>query len=143
MNEQLSLIVTIFYHNNMFTDVPAAPDAPTVTDVTESSCTVYWAPPVSDGGSPVTGYYVERYSDVSPRWLRVNRAPVSELTLLIPDLVKGTDYIFRVIAENKKGESQPSEPSEHIEAKNPYGMLLSNNYQFKQLSLTTIIISNS
>ena len=119
------------------TDVPDAPDAPTISDMTAKTCTVNWAAPGNDGGSPVTGYYVERYSDVSPRWLRINRLPVSDTSLQVPDLVEGTDYIFRVIAANKKGESQPSQPSDHVEAKNPYGRNADSCNQKKILQCMT------
>lgn len=102
--------------------MPDAPDAPTVSDITATSCTVQWTAPANDGGSPVTGYYIERQSNVTMRWVRINRAPVTDVTHQVDDLNEGSEYIFRIVAENKKGESQPSLPSDTVKAKNPYGM---------------------
>ena len=105
----------------VYLDVPVAPAAPKVDDITATSCSLSWAPPTDDGGSPVTGYYVERKSSISPRWVRVNKSPITDLTLPISELLEGTEYEFRVIAVNKKGESSPSTPSTSFLAKNPYG----------------------
>lgn len=117
----------------LISDVPMAPDAPQVDDITTTTCTVSWSPPSDDGGSPVTGYYIERKSNISPRWLRVNKAPVSELVLPMSDLLEGTEYQYRVIAVNKKGESQPSKPSDNFVAKNPYGTYSSSEKKCKTL----------
>jgi titin len=100
--------------------VPDAPDAPSVTDIFRDSCLVTWQPPANDGGSPVTGYIVERTSSFSPRWTPVNKTPVAETTLKVDDLIEDNQYQFRVIAHNKAGPSEPSQPSQQILAKNPW-----------------------
>ena len=84
--------------------------------------TVSWTAPSEDGGSPITGYFIERQSNVSPRWTRINRTAVTDTSLAVDDLVEGTEYMFRIIAVNVKGESKPSQPSENVLAKNPFGM---------------------
>lgn len=68
------------------------------------------------------GYFVERQSNVSPRWVRINKVPVEKTELVVPDLNEGSQYEFRIIAVNKKGESKPSLPSDSFVAKNPFGM---------------------
>lgn len=105
-------------------DVPEAPAAPTTSEVAATSCDVSWTAPSGDGGSPVIGYFIERQSNVSPRWIRVNKAPCEGVSLPVTDLVEGTEYIFRIIAVNKKGESKPSLPSDNVLAKDPFGMLM-------------------
>ena len=40
--------------------VPSAPGVPIPSDVTGKTCKLTWDAPSSDGGSPVTGYTVER-----------------------------------------------------------------------------------
>ncbi|KAK7507540.1 hypothetical protein BaRGS_00001475, partial [Batillaria attramentaria] len=100
--------------------VPDAPEAPTVSDVFHDSAVVSWQPPANDGGSPVTGYTVERQSSFSPRWVAVNKSPVPELSLKVDDLIEDNSYQFRVIAHNKAGPSQPSQPSPNILAKDPW-----------------------
>ena len=100
--------------------VPDAPDAPTVTEVYHDNALVSWQPPANDGGSPVTGYTLERQSSFSPRWTTVNKTPVAELSLKVDDLIEDNSYQFRVIAHNKAGPSKPSEPSPKIVAKDPW-----------------------
>ena len=43
-----------------YIDVPGAPGIPDVSDVLAESMTVSWTPPTNDGGSPITGYTVEK-----------------------------------------------------------------------------------
>ena len=100
------------------------PDSPTnlaVENVTATRCVVLWDRPVSDGGSPITGYTVERKSQYNARWTKVNKVPVTDLELEITDLVEGTDYEFRVIAENKAGAGPPCSPIGPITAQAPKG----------------------
>src|SRR5699024_10495638 len=75
-------------------------------------------PPRSDGGSPITGYDVERRDMKSNRWIKVNKWPVTGERLYTDDTVTdGHLYEYRVIANNKAGPSQPSPPSKPIIAK--------------------------
>uniref|UniRef100_UPI00397F576E fibronectin type III domain-containing protein n=1 Tax=Salmonella sp. s51884 TaxID=3159654 RepID=UPI00397F576E len=53
-------------------DEPDASTTPVVEAVDKSSATLAWSPPVSDGGSPVTGYHVEMKSPGNKEWIRVN-----------------------------------------------------------------------
>ena len=101
-------------------NVPNPPINVAAKDVTESSCLITFDPPTSDGGSPVTGYYIERKQTSTSRWLRVTREPISSLSYRSNDLVEGLEYEYRVIAENKAGPSEPSEPCKPFIAKNPF-----------------------
>ena len=84
--------------------------------------TVSWSPPDKDGGSPVTGYTVEKCDTKHPgRWVSVNKSPIRETTLSVGDLHTGNEYIFRVIAHNAAGEGKPSDASVAKVAKPPYG----------------------
>ena len=102
-------------------DVPGAPGKPTVSDIDATQMTVSWTPPQSDGGTPIIGYFVERKSDTSSRWVRVNKDLVSDTTLTVTDLTEKSEYQFRVYAENKAGVGPASEPSDKHVAKPPYG----------------------
>jgi len=83
-------------------DVPSAPTILDLTDTTDSSCRVVWAPSRNDGGAPIRGYFVERCS--GSKWIRVNKEPLDALSLVVTDLVQGSDYQFRVNAVNIEGE---------------------------------------
>ncbi|GFS00827.1 titin [Elysia marginata] len=101
-------------------DVPDAPDAPVVKDVSKNKAVVTWQPPAKDNGAPVTGYLLERMSGISPRWVAVNKEPVPDTELQVTDLVEDNTYQFRVSAVNRAGPSKPSEPSPSIKAKDPF-----------------------
>ena len=104
-----------------FSVVPDAPEAPMVSEIFKDTALVTWQPPMNDGGSPVTGYQLERMTDVGNKWIRVTKSPVKETSLRMDDLQEGTNYQYRVIAENKAGPGKPSAPSEPFAAKDPWG----------------------
>lgn len=78
-----------------------------IQNVTKNSCELIWETPEQDGGSPITGYYVERSSQRS-KFVKVDKNSQLYLVKKITDLVEGAEYELRVVAENKVGLSQPS-----------------------------------
>ncbi len=101
--------------------MPGPPGKPDVTAIDATEMTIKWAPPETDGGSPIIGYTVERKDVSSTRWSRVNRELVSETTMKVTGLMERSEYMFRVIAENKAGPGPPSESSDIYMAKPPFG----------------------
>ncbi|RUS90387.1 hypothetical protein EGW08_001882, partial [Elysia chlorotica] len=101
-------------------DAPEAPKKLTATEITKSSMTLTWEPPESDGGSPITGYALERKSPTSSRWVRVNKSPIRDTVYTVTDLTEGDQYEFRVLAENAAGFRSPSAITERLLAKDPY-----------------------
>lgn len=106
------------------------------SDITSSEATITWQPPANDGGSKITGYIVERQTDNSNRWIRQTKAPVAELVYKADNLMEGSEYTYRVIAVNQRGESAPSEPSQSFTAKKPYGKCQVNS---KNISYTNLV----
>ena len=102
-------------------DPPGPPSAPEPSDVTKESCSLTWTAPESDGGSPVTGYFIERSTTQSTRWLRVNKQPEPETTYEMTELIEDTEYEFRIVAVNKVGEGPPGPKSTPVKAKDPWG----------------------
>ncbi len=100
-------------------DVPGAPEKPTISDITAESMTISWSPPESDGGSPITGYILEKRDITSKRWLKTSSDAITELTFKVTGLTKGSKYEFRVSAQNKAGTGKPSSPTDATEAKPP------------------------
>ena len=87
-------------------------------DVTKTSCTLTWDSPENDGGSPVTGYYVEKHTGT--KWVKVNRKPIKDCFMEIDDLVEGSNCEYRVCAENAAGVGKPSDSTGRFKAKDPY-----------------------
>lgn len=85
--------------------------------------TVNWEEPKYDGGSPITGYFIEKKETTSKRWARVNRDPIRALPLGnnwdVTGLLEGAMYQFRVIAVNAAGCGLPSVPSDPILCRDP------------------------
>jgi len=79
-----------------------------------------WKEPDFDGGSEVTGYYVERRQAFTSRWTKVNKTATTDTSLKISDLIEGDEYEFRVVAENAAGVSKPSDTTGSLIARDPY-----------------------
>jgi len=62
-----------------------------------------------DGGSDIKGYYMERSSGYSSWFVMVNCDPINNTQQTYNDLMEGTEYEYRVRAENDAGISKPSE----------------------------------
>ena len=58
-----------------FTDVPGKPGKPDAYEVDKDHITLKWQPPLSNGGSPIIGYDVERREVLSGRWIKLTKTP--------------------------------------------------------------------
>lgn len=76
-----------------------------------------WTPPVSDGGSPITAYAVEKREKGTGRWIKTLEVPAEKCEARVPDLDEGAEYEFRVRAINAAGPGEPSDASKPIIAK--------------------------
>lgn len=90
-------------------DVPDPPRGVKASDVSRDSATLNWVAPANDGGSRVINYIIEKCPTTAERWERVAQSRDTRYTVI--NLFGGTSYQFRVIAENKFGQSAPSETS--------------------------------
>lgn len=103
--------------------MPGQCEKPTVTEVCLESMTVNWEEPKYDGGSPITGYIIEKKETTAKRWSRVNREPIRALPLGnnwdVTGLLEGAMYQFRVIAVNAAGCGLPSVPSDPVLCRDP------------------------
>ncbi len=107
--------------NNPF-DPPGKPDRPVPLDWGPDFCELQWKPPKDDGGSPITGYVIEVRQLGKREWkecLKTNEKTLAG-RVETPFIQEGNEYEFRVIAVNKAGPSEPSDPSEVIKAENRF-----------------------
>ena len=115
------------FHNYLcvFVAVPSKCTGPiVVTEVQQHSISIKWKPPKEDGGSPLTGYIVEKREAGHTFWVRIEKVAPEITALKAMQLNEKTEYYFRVIAENKVGQSAPLETNDSTMAKSPYGMYL-------------------
>ena len=112
MNMQLFLLLL---------EAPGAPEGVEISDVQKNSTTLKWQPPSYDGGSPITGYIIEKRDTKRPTWTSAGKVPKDTTEFCVEKLLEGSEYLFRVFAENKKGQSQPCETTEAVVAKSPHG----------------------
>nr|XP_015820290.2 titin isoform X2 [Nothobranchius furzeri] len=99
--------------------VASAPTDVEVTSATNEAMTICWKRPVSDGGSRISGYIIEKRDKHGVRWVRVNKKPVYDLRVKATGLHEGCEYEFRVFAENVAGLSEPSLPCPLTLAEDP------------------------
>lgn len=92
-------------------ETPGSTGQPQVTDMTNTTVTLNWDKPSSDGGGPITGYWIEKREENTDKWVPVNVSPCQTTYFTVPSLVQDHVYEFRVIAENEAGKGSPSEPS--------------------------------
>lgn len=89
---------------------PGKPGVPDVYDWDKDWAELRWAPPVTDGGRPITGYQIEkRKKDGVAKWIKIGETPMNEFRA--PNLDEGEEYEFRVRAINSVGLSEPSDAS--------------------------------
>lgn len=98
-------------------DEPDKPGRPEPTDWDKDHVDLKWSPPASDGGAPITGYLIEKRKKGTHKWHRAKQTNTPEPSATVPDLEEGEEYEFRVIALNKAGPSEPSDPSRSVIAK--------------------------
>jgi len=110
------------YLNTFHFVTEAKPDPPrnlSVTGVTESTVGLKWEPPELDGGSPITGYVVEMRPTSKKAWTKVEDTKSLELTA--SKLTQGTEYLFRVAAQNAVGVSEFVELQQPAVPKSEFG----------------------
>lgn len=67
-------------------------------------------PPRTDGGSPITGYYVEKMRSDSNEFEVANRKLFTECCGTVESLSEKQEYQFRVKAVNEIGDGELSKP---------------------------------
>ncbi|XP_069686559.1 muscle M-line assembly protein unc-89 [Periplaneta americana] len=111
----VSFLVTV-------TDRPMPPGRAKVVTIMGRSVTLSWTEPDDDGGCKIGNYIVEYYRLGWNVWLKA--ATCRQLKTTLGDLIEGSEYKFRVKAENPYGVSDPSLESEVVFIPDPKRGLL-------------------
>jgi hypothetical protein len=107
--------------NFSFSDRPGPPEGPMkVSDVTKETCLVSWKPPLDNGGCPIERYIVEKQDVGRGGWTPAGEVNGDSHSLRVTKLTPGKEYLFRVRAVNKEGESDPLQTTGATLAKNPF-----------------------
>ena len=118
----MALLFLLIMFLSLLSDPPEPPNnPPEVLDVTKSSVNLSWSRPKDDGGSRVTGYYIERKETSTEKWVRHNKTQITTTMYTVTGLVPDAEYQFRVVAQNEIGESEASPASEPVVCKDPFG----------------------
>ncbi|MEC1179688.1 leucine-rich repeat protein [Metasolibacillus meyeri] len=95
------------------------PSAPTIHSVSAifGAAIVNFYPPLSNGGSAITGYKVKVYEAgiekpaLETTTTNITPTIANTLTMLVPNLTNGQPYTFKVVATNYAGDSEESAES--------------------------------
>ncbi len=92
-----------------FEDAPSAPGASHAQEVGSNFVVLNWTKPASDGGGPISGYWIEKKEKSSDKWIRCNNSPLQTTSFNVQNLVEDAEYEFRIFAENDAGLSPPGQ----------------------------------
>lgn len=110
--------VFLNFDNTYFLDLPGPPREIKVSDITRGSCRLTWKPPVNDGGMRIMSYFIEKKTVEGKAWTKVNPACASQ-SFVVPDLIAGQDYLFRIRAENNLGLGPHIDTIQRTTARDP------------------------
>lgn len=74
-----------------------------ISDITKNSISLAWQKPNYDGGSPITGYIIEKREGTGARWSKTNLTNVTDTRFTVTGLTQDETYEFRVMAKNAVG----------------------------------------
>lgn len=98
---------------------PSAPEGPMLfEDIQANSVKLSWKVPTDDGGSEILGYIVERREATRNAWYTVD-SRVTDTQLVVKGLKEGTEYHFKVTAENSFGVSSSLKSEQPLVPKTP------------------------
>lgn len=99
-------------------------------DITKGSVALAWSRPKDDGGSAITGYFVE-YKVVSVEIWSRHETKITSTMFTLFGLTPDADYQFRIVAVNSIGVSEAGPLSDIVTCKDPFGecpFLIKYNY---------------
>jgi len=111
----------IFKTHNVYADKPSAPVDLKVVDRHKDYVSMTWKPPKTDGGALITGYVIERREGSRTTWTKIGETSSETLKYKATRLTEGTEYAFRVAAENSIGVGEFATIDKPVKADVPFG----------------------
>ncbi|XP_053317271.1 myomesin-2 isoform X1 [Spea bombifrons] len=93
---------------------PSHPYGITLLNCDGHSMTLGWKLPKFTGGSPISGYFIDKREANHLNWHEVNSRQIQERIYTVENLNEGAFYEFKIAASNIAGLGLPSDPSEHF-----------------------------
>ena len=101
---------------------------------------IAWDKPESDGGSPITGYLVEKKDASKKSFVKAGEVGESTYDLKLTKLVEGKEYDVQVYALNEVGSSEPQCLSKPVKARVPFGMFSNKFNSYVNESSTQFLV---
>lgn len=86
-------------------DRPGPVTKVTVGEISATSSTISWKPPLNNGGDPVTHYSVYKRELGKLAWSLMN-SECKSMTFTVKTLIEYKEYEFRIVAVNNYGKSE-------------------------------------
>ena len=106
---------------HLLADKPDAPQNLKVTEVSRDYVVLTWEVPENDGGANITSYTIEKKDASKAYWGTSGTVEAGVYTFKVKKLFEGSEYLFRVAAENRIGLGEFAELTEPVEARLPFG----------------------
>ena len=92
-----------------------------VKETSKDYVIVAWESPDSDGGSPITGFQVERKDVTKTSFVSAGRCDPDTFHFKVAKLIENNEYLFQVLAENDVGQSDWAVLDKPVKAKLGFG----------------------
>ncbi|KAJ9595175.1 hypothetical protein L9F63_013533, partial [Diploptera punctata] len=93
-------------------DEPSKPGRPEAKNWDKDFVDLEWTAPKSDGGAPIEKYIIQMRDKEGRAWQHSFKTAGK-----VTNVQEGHEYEFRIVAVNKAGKSEPSDPSKSVIAK--------------------------
>jgi len=113
-------------------DKPSRPQSLEIKDIKKDSITLEWTPPIDDGGLEIDKYTLEKCDIQNNVWMKVSDFDKDIKSYAVQKLSMNAQYMFRVVAANPIGESEPTE-SDPVTITKKFGKLEIPLFPFKKL----------
>lgn len=101
-----------------------------VVDRHKDYVSMTWKPPKTDGGALITGYVIERREGSRTTWTKIGETSSETLKYKATRLTEGTEYAFRVAAENAIGVGEFATIDKPVKADVPFGQFYIHTFCF-------------